>query len=212
MRWLRLVLLLQSASCFAADPAAEKSLLQGLEQKLRAGLVAVPAAEKLLPADTLGFLTVPDWAQGQVSFSNSITGQLWADPAMKAFKEKFLEKFNAEKIQPLEKELGFAFTNFLNLARGQFTLAVVPNGWDGRSENQPGLLWLLDVKENRAQLQTNLTELRRKWTESGRKMHTDKIRDVEFTTVIVDAQEIGKSLQKITPGPKPPRRRTPRPP
>ena len=193
-------------SCLAAELPAEKSLLQELEQKLRASLVAVPAAEKLLPPDTLGFLTVPDWAQGRTSFSNSATGRLWADPAMKLFKEKFLEKFAAEKIQPLEKELGFAFTNFLGLARGQFTLAVVPNGWDGRSEKQPGLLWLMDVQENRALLKTNLTELRRKWTESGRKMRTEKIRDVEFTTVIVDAQEIGKSLEKITPGlagPKP---------
>ena len=166
-------------------------------------LAAVPPAEKLLPADTLGFLTVPDWAKGQGSFSNSPMGQLWADPAMKAFKEKFFEKFKADKIQPLEKELGFQFSNYTSLARGQFTIAVVPNGWDGRSEKQPGVLWLVDVKENSSQLKTNLAELRKKWVESGRKMRMDRIRDVEFTTVIVDAQEVGKSLQKVVPGQKP---------
>ena len=164
---------------------------------------AVPPAEKLLPADTLGFLTVPNWTNGQTSFSNSARGQLWADASMKGFKEKFFEKFSADKIQPLEKELGFKFADYLRLARGQFTIAVVPNGWDGRSEKQPGLLWLIDTAENSSQLKTNLAELHKKWTDSGRKMRTDKIRDVEFTTVIVDAQEIGKSLQKITPGPKP---------
>jgi len=37
---------------------------------------AVPPAEKLLPADTLGFLTVPNWTNAQTSFSNSALGQL----------------------------------------------------------------------------------------------------------------------------------------
>ena len=89
-----------------------------------------------------------------------------------------------------------------SLARGQFTLGVVPNGWDGRSERQPGLLWLMDAKENSSQFRTNLAGLRKKWTESGRKMRTEKIRDVEFTVVIVDAQEIVKTLPQLTPGPK----------
>ena len=163
----------------------EKLLADELALKLKARLATVPAAEKLLPADTLAFLTVPDWSKAGTNFTSSALGQLWADPAMKAFKEKFFEKLNTDKVQPLEKELGFQFTNFFNLTRGQFTLAVVPNGWDGRSEKQPGVLWLMDMRENSAQLKTNLTELRQKWTESGKKIRTDKIRDVEFTAVIV---------------------------
>ncbi len=179
-----------------------KSLLLVLLSTTLSCFAAVPPAEKLLPSDTLGFLTVPSWTNGQVSFSNSAVGQLWADPAMKPLKEKFFEKFNAEKIEPLEKELGFKFADYLKLARGQFTIAVVPNGWDGRSEKTPGVVWLIDTKENSSQLKTNLVELRRKWTDSGRRIRTDKIRDVEFTTVVVDAQEIGKSLQKVVPGQK----------
>ncbi len=231
MKWLWLVLSLACARGFSAEPPIDRDFLRELEIKAKAltniaPSVATPItsslppakdfssatetrktlalpAEKLLPADTLGFFTVPDWAKGQTAFSNSAMGQLWADPAMKAFKEKFFEKLNADKIQPLEKELGFQFTNFLNLARGQFTLAVVPNGWDGRSDKQPGILWLIDTRENSSQLKTNLAELHRKWTDSGRKMRTEKIRGLEFTVVIVDAQEIGKSLQKVVPGPKP---------
>lgn len=197
--WLLLVLV---APVLGADSGADQALLQQLAQRVKAGAVVVPVAEKLLPAETLGFLTVPDWAKSQGVFSNAALGQLWGDPAMKSFKEKFFEKFHEEKIAPLEKELGFQFTNFLNLARGQFTLGVVPNGWDGRSEQQPGVLWIIDVRENGGQLSTNLTELRKKWSENGRKMRTEKIRDVEFTVVIVDALEIGKSLQQITPGPR----------
>ena len=94
---------------------------------------AVPSAEKILPADTLAFLTVPDWSKAGTNFASSAVGQFWADPAMKAFKDKFLEKFNTDTIQPLEKELGFKFADYLGLAEGQFTLAVTQNGWDGKS-------------------------------------------------------------------------------
>lgn len=166
---------------------------------------AVPPAEKLLPADTLGFLTVPDWSSARMNFSNSPLGQLWAEPSMKAFKEKFLEKFKADTLQPIEKELGLKFSNFTSVAQGQFTVAVTQNGWDGRSDQPPGLLWIVDAKNKSAELKTNLAELRKKWTEEGKKMRADKIRGVEFTTVIVDTQEFGKSLEKVLPGQKPPR-------
>src|ERR1044071_9734752 len=158
---------------------------------------AVPPAERLLPADTLAFLTVPDWSKTQTNFSKSALGQLWADPSMKAFKEKFLEKFNSDTLKPLEKELGLKFSNFTSVAQGQFTVAVTQNGWDGRSDQPPGLLWIVDAKNKSAELKTNLAELRKKWTEEGKKMRTDKIRGVEFTTVIVDTQEFGKSLETV---------------
>jgi hypothetical protein len=187
MKQFSLVLLLLTGACFAATPPAEK----------------------LLPADTLAFFTVPDWTKGQTTFSNSTIGRLWSDPSMKAFKEKFLENFSTNMVKPLEKELELKFSDFTSLAQGQFTIAVTPNGWDGRSDQQPGVLWIVDTKEKSPQLKTNLTELRRKWTESGKKMRTDRIRDAEFTTVIVDSQDLGKSLQKIVPGQKPPQPETP---
>ena len=202
MKKFLLLLVCAAGTALAADPVADKLFLQELEQKARALAFIMPPAEKLLPPDTLAFFTVPDWTKARGAFTNSATGQLWADPAMKAFKESFLAKFHAEKIQPFENELGFRFTNFLSLARGQFTFAVVPNGWDGRSERQPGLLWLLDVKENSPQLKAKLADLRAQWTKDGRKMRTEKIRDVEFTVVVVDAQEIVKTLPQLTPGQK----------
>jgi hypothetical protein len=165
---------------------------------------AVPPAEKLLPADTLAFLTVPDWSKAQTNFSKAAWGQLFADPSMKAFKEKFFEKFNADMLKPLEKELDLKFSNFTSVAKGQFTIAVTQNGWDGRSDKDPGVVWIIDAKEKSSELKTNLADLRKKWTDSGKKMRTDKIRAVEFTTVIVDSEEFGKSLEKILPGQKPP--------
>jgi hypothetical protein len=165
---------------------------------------AVPPAEKLLPADTLAFFTVPDWSKAETNFSRSALGQLWADPSMKAFKEKFWTKFDNDRLKPLEKELDLKFSNFTAVAQGQFTIAVTQNGWDGRSDNDPGILWIIDSRDKSSQLKTNLAELRKKWTESGKKMRSEKIREVEFTTVIVDSQELGKSLERVVPGQKPP--------
>jgi hypothetical protein len=184
--------------------ANHSNLLLVLFFAAHASFAALPPAERLLPADTLAFLTVPDWSKAQTNFSNSSLGQLWADPSMKAFKDKFWEKFSTDTLKPLEKELDFKFSNFTSVARGQFTIAVTQNGWDGRSDKVPGIVWLVDTRDQSSQLKTNLAELRKRWTESGRKMRIDKIRDVEFTTVIVDSQELGKSLEKVVPGPKPP--------
>lgn len=204
MKQFLLILLGALPAVFAAGEATNLPPAQPVAQPAAPAvkLPPVPAAEKLLPADTLGFVTVPDWAKAQAGFSNAASGQLWADPAMKAFKDDFFEKFQAQKLRPLEKQLGFEFTNLLALARGQVTLGVIPNGWDGRSEKSPGMIWLMDARENSALLQTNLAGLRKKWTDGGRRMRAEKIRDVDFTVLIADAQQISKSLQKLTPGPK----------
>ena len=54
---------------------------------------AVPTPEKLLPDDTLILLTAPDYTRLRGVLTNSPQAQLWSDPAMKAFKEKLVSKW-----------------------------------------------------------------------------------------------------------------------
>src|SRR6185503_8514246 len=108
-------------------------------------LAAVPPAEKLLPASTLAFFTVPNTAQAQSNYAASALGQLWNDPAMKPFKDNFGAKFKMDALQGMEKELGLKLGDYAGLAQGQFTLAVVQNGWDARSDQQPGFIWIVDA-------------------------------------------------------------------
>ena len=166
-------------------------------------LAAVPPAEKLLPASTLAFFTVPNAAQAQSNYAASALGQLWNDPAMKPFKDKFVAKFNTDALQGMEKELGLKLGDYAGLAQGQFTLAVVQNGWDARSDQQPGFIWIVDAQEKSAQLATNLAALRKKWADEGKKMRPEKIREVEFTTVTVDPK-VTQPLRDAVPGPKTP--------
>ena len=57
---------------------------------------AVPSPEKLLPSDTLVLLTAPDSAKLREIYQKSPGSQLWNDPAMKPFKDKFLAKLKED--------------------------------------------------------------------------------------------------------------------
>jgi len=90
---------------------------------------AIPAVEKILPDDTLVLVTTPDFAKARQTYRSSPQTQLWDDPAMKPFKDKFLSKLNEDLIQPLEKDLGVKLDDYTNLPQGQITFAITQNGW-----------------------------------------------------------------------------------
>ena len=136
-------------------------------------------AEKILPKDTLLMFTVPDASRLRSSFTNSSQGQLWDDPAIKAFKDKFTKKFSEEIVAPLEKELGVKFADYEGLAQGQITIAAVQNGWHGNTNDEPAVVFLLDAKDRSEPLKKSLGELKKKWTDSGKKFKADKIREYE---------------------------------
>ncbi len=164
-----------------------------------AGAAPVPSAEKILPDDTIFLLTIPDFAKARGILKNSPMVQLWNDPAMKPFREKFMEKVKNEHLQPLERELGVKFSDYINLPQGQVTFAVVQNGWQGKSEKPPAMLLLLDTKTKSGQLKKNLAGLKKKWVDAGKKIRTEKIRDVEFSVVPTSGEELN-ALKKMIPG------------
>ena len=158
----------------------------------------IPPAEKILPTDTLAVLSVPDYAKLRELNGHSPMVQFWNDPAMKPFREKFMEKFRAEYVKPLEKDLGTSLTNYSALLQGQLTLAFVQGSWQGgKDEAFPGWLLLCDTKTNSAQLKTNLADLKRKWADANKSFRTEKIRDVEFTVLRLSTNDVPPSLQKV---------------
>src|SRR6267378_4373584 len=73
---------------------------------------AMPPAENLLPSDTLFLVTAPDCAAMRTAMRQSPQWLFWNDPAMKPFHDKFMAKWNAELIAPLEKDLGVKVADF----------------------------------------------------------------------------------------------------
>lgn len=162
---------------------------------------AVPPAEKLLSDDTLILLTAPDWTKAMEILNKSPQGQFWNDPAMKPFRDKFMTRLKKDVLTPLERELGVRWEDFSTLARGQLTFALTQNGWQGKEGQRLGWLLLVDTKEKSGQLKTNLAGLKKKWVDSGKQIKTEKIRDVEFTTLITSSNDIAQALKKALPAP-----------
>ncbi|MCL5096668.1 MAG: hypothetical protein M1608_03890 [Candidatus Omnitrophica bacterium] len=160
---------------------------------------AVPPAEQLLPADTLAAVTVPDWSSVESMYAKSPLSQLWRDPEMKPFKDKFLNRFDAEVVGPLERELGIKLADYAGLARGQVTLAVTRHGWEGDPVPSPGLVLLIDTKDQSEQLKKALADLKKKWIDSGKSIKNEKIRDTDFTTLIFTGADLARTLQNAFP-------------
>lgn len=150
---------------------------------------AVPPAPKLLPKDTLLMVTVPDWTKASSEMSSGPAGQLWADPSMKAFRDKFEKGFKEEVLGQLEKELGIKAAEYAPLMRGQVSIAVIQNTWKPDSDALPGYLLVIDAKDKSDLLKQKLEEVRRKLADSKKPVKTEKVRDTEFASVSIDLPE-----------------------
>ena len=157
---------------------------------------ATPPPDKLLAGDTLAVLTVPDYAKAKATSSQWPFQQLWADPAMKPFADKFVTKFKSDLLAPLEREFGLKLSDYTGLAQGQLTLAITQSSGEGKADQTPGFLLLLDTKDKSEALKTNISNLKKKWIDSGKQIKTDKIRDVEFTTLLFSSEDLSKTVEK----------------
>jgi hypothetical protein len=164
---------------------------------------AVPPAENLLPADTLFLVTAPDCAALRTAVRQSPQALCWNDPAMKPFHDKFMGKWNETLVAPLEKDLGLSVSDFTDLAQGQFTFALTQNGWNGSSDQMPGLVLLLDAKDKSGQLKTNLAVLQKKWTDSGKPIRSETIRGVKFSIVPLSSNDMPSSVSRLLPKKEP---------
>ncbi len=170
-------------------------------------LSEVPAPEKLLPADTLAVVTVPDYSKAAGSFKGAPMLRLWNDAAMQPFRQKFDAKYKTEVIESMEKELGIRLADYTPLVQGQITFAVIQNGWKGQPDSLPGWVFLLDAKQESTNLTARLSELRKKWTDTGRQIKSEKVRNVEFTTLFIRPDELlkDKAQGAVPEGGKPPK-------
>jgi len=168
----------------------------GVAFRIRAG---IPPAEELLPHDTLFMVTAPDFGKLREIFQASPQNQLWNSPAMRPFKEKFLARWSEEFIKPLEHELDLRFDDYISLPQGQLTFAVTQNGAAEQEDQPMDKLLLLDTRDKRDQLKTNLFELRKKWVDAGKLIKSEKILGFEFFVLPVTSNDIPRTLQKFFP-------------
>ncbi|MDB6041435.1 MAG: hypothetical protein JWM99_5276 [Verrucomicrobiales bacterium] len=160
---------------------------------------AIQPPEQLLPGDTVAVFTIPDWDRAVANFNLTGYGQLLSDPSMKAFNEKFNLKFTEKLLNPIDRELGVKVADYRDILHGQITFALTPHA--ANQEDTFGFLLLIDARGQSDLLKTNLAELKKKWTSSGQKSKADRIRDVEFTTVIFTEEDWDNLMEKAFPRP-----------
>jgi len=118
---------------------------------------------------------------------------------MKPFRDRFVSKWQEEFLDPLERELDVKCANYSSLAQGQLTFAVTQNGWQGEDGHPFGVVFLLDSKDKAGQLKQDLAELRKKWLDSGKKLRTERIRDIECTILPLSSNDVPKTLRPFFP-------------
>ncbi len=160
----------------------------------------VPPPDKLLPADTVAMLTISDYAKAKGDWDKWAMVRMWKDEAMKPFREKFYTKLKADLVEPLEREFGVKFSDYKDLFQGQVTLAFTPAA--SADKNDSGFLFLVDTKDKSGVLKTNLATLKQKWIDGGKVAKTDKIRDIEFTTLVFSSDDVSKTMDKVLPSTK----------
>jgi hypothetical protein len=162
----------------------------------------IPPPDKLLAADTLAVVTITDYKKARAEWDRWPMVKLWNDTAMKGFREKFQTKLKADLVEPLEREFGIKFADYKDLAQGQITLALTRGVPTDQGVPTLGFFFVVDTKDKSEVLKTNLLALKNKWVESGKAVKNEKIRDIEFTTLIFSGDDISKNVEKVLPSPK----------
>jgi hypothetical protein len=160
---------------------------------------AIPPVENLLPADALFVLAAPDCTALRAAGHQSPQWLFWNDPAMKPFRDKFVAKWDEEFVAPLERDLGVKLGYFAGLPQGQAALALTQNGWNGSNDVNPGVLLLLDTRNQSDVLKTNLAGLRKKWLAAGKPLQTETLHGIEFSVVTLSSNDVPGVLAKIFP-------------
>ena len=163
---------------------------------------AVPPPAQLFPQDTLVLVTVPDWNAAKSTFNAGSYGQLLGDPAMRPFLDKFQTAFKEEVLGNFEKELGINLADYAPLLQGQVSIGIVQNGWNPKEKGtEPALVLVIDTKDKADQLKSRLAEVRQKLTDAKKPVKIEKIRDLEFATVVIDRKEMkAKAKAKAAKG------------
>jgi hypothetical protein len=158
-----------------------RALLVGIGLSLGvAGSAAVPAPDRLLPADTLVMVTLPDWQTAASGWEDHPMNRFWNDPAMGPFRKQLTGTVRRELFAPFEGEMGVRLGELTGLLRGQLTVALVQNGWPDRSGSRPALVILADTGDRAERMGELLKGWRSKLEEAEVPVQEVKIGNRDF--------------------------------
>ena len=124
---------------------------------------AAPSADRLLPASTKAFLSMPDVARLSADFNRSQFGQLVGDPAMKPFLDGLKQQLRLQGLKQLD-QLGLSWAELEGLPTGEAALAVIEI-----SPDEAAVALVTDVTGHSDQAAAVLAKVGERLTRSGAK-------------------------------------------
>ena len=115
-------------------------LVAGILCALSQTVLAAPPFEKILPDDTIAFITARNIPQLQARIKDQAVYALWNEPSVQRFLEKPLQRLTQE-LQKAEGQAGVKLSEIWPLFRGQAALVVSTDA----QANEPEILLLADV-------------------------------------------------------------------
>ncbi len=147
----------------------------------------IPAAEQLLPPDTLVVLTVPDWEQAVKKSELSPVVQWWRDPAMKPFADRLEQKISESFQIKMESGRKVNLPGLMENLKGQLTVAVTQGGL--KTGGEPGVVFLLDARDRKAEIKKEVNRFLDALRDSGEKVETETVGEIEFRALKIDSSE-----------------------
>lgn len=168
--------------------------LAGLSLNAAPGLAADPP-EKVFPESTVLFVKINNAAGLREGFRRSQFGQLWADPALKPFKDDLSSKLD-DASKSLKEKVGVTIRQLIELPQGTVALGVLPKD---NADNPLALVLTADAGKNAETMADVLTKATKQGEESGAKVARETFKGL--TLNVIQAPEPKEKKEGARPAP-----------
>jgi hypothetical protein len=168
--------------------------LAGLTTLAAQGRAAAPP-EKVFPDTAIFFLKVNNAAGLREAFRQSQYGQLWADPAMKDFREDLKARVG-EATKSLKQQVGLTLPELLELPQGPAALAVLPKD---DAEQAAAVVLTTDAGKNADTLAGVLARATKIGEDQGGKVSKETFKGLIVQTIVLPRPKDLKEGQSPPP-------------
>ena len=159
-----------------------------------------PPVEVWAPAQTLGYLTIPDASLARAEAARHGPATLWADPAMGPLRARFEERLEKRLLEPLRQVSGFHVGNLLTLAEGQITLVILDDPQRVAAGLSPEPVLVVDVGRRTNELAALFNAARNQPATNPAAIPTIvRIHDVDFLHVRIPGTGLDRVLDEAFP-------------
>ena len=147
--------------------------------------IAAVRSDRLLPATTKGYLSIPSVAELSKRWDETQLGKLVNDPVMQPFTDDLKRQLKS-KFSQTGMKLGVTLEDLSDVATKELALALVQPGGDVKAHS---LVLIIDVTEHTEKAQALLAKISQNQLQKGARKTTAQVGEVEITGFILPAKK-----------------------